>query len=49
MALMCFCCLSVDSDDSADSDFDKSEFSAESGISEEVSQSEDDGKRRKTR
>ncbi|KAG7244913.1 hypothetical protein INR49_024310 [Caranx melampygus] len=38
----------VDSDDSADSDFGKSESSAESGISEEVSES-DDGKRRKTR
>lgn len=39
----------MDSDDSADSDFDKSEFSAESGKSEEVSESDDDGKRRKTR
>uniref|UniRef100_A0A7N6AUB8 DNA helicase n=1 Tax=Anabas testudineus TaxID=64144 RepID=A0A7N6AUB8_ANATE len=38
----------VDSDDSADSDFDKSELSAESGKSEEVSESDDDGKRRKT-
>ncbi|XP_061755671.1 transcriptional regulator ATRX isoform X3 [Nerophis ophidion] len=51
----------VDSDDSADSDFQKSassdesgdsgesEQSVESGISEELSESEDDGKRRRTR
>ncbi|XP_071313243.1 transcriptional regulator ATRX [Trachinotus anak] len=39
----------VDSDDSADSDFEKSESSAESGISEEVSESDNEGKRRKTR
>lgn len=39
----------MDSDDSADSDFGKSEMSAESGISEEVSESDNDGKRRKTR
>uniref|UniRef100_A0A671WPC2 DNA helicase n=1 Tax=Sparus aurata TaxID=8175 RepID=A0A671WPC2_SPAAU len=39
----------VDSDDSEDSDFEKSESSAESGISEELSESENEGKRRKTR
>ncbi|XP_039975295.1 transcriptional regulator ATRX isoform X2 [Xiphias gladius] len=39
----------VESDDSADSDFEKSESSAESGISEEVSESDNEGKRRKTR
>ncbi|KAM6923727.1 transcriptional regulator ATRX [Xenentodon cancila] len=39
----------VSSDDSADSDFEKSASSSESGISEEVSESENDGKRRKTR
>ncbi|XP_049440967.1 transcriptional regulator ATRX isoform X5 [Epinephelus fuscoguttatus] len=39
----------VDSDDSSDSDFEKSETSAESGISEELSESENEGKRRKTR
>ncbi|XP_070769056.1 transcriptional regulator ATRX [Enoplosus armatus] len=39
----------VGSDDSEDSDFEKSESSAESGISEELSESENDGKRRKTR
>ncbi|KAM9849958.1 transcriptional regulator ATRX isoform 2-T2 [Aulostomus maculatus] len=39
----------VDSDDSADSDFNKSEANEESGISEELSESEDNGKRRKTR
>ncbi|KAM7417838.1 hypothetical protein PAMA_017471 [Pampus argenteus] len=39
----------VGSDDSADSNFEKSESSAESGISEELSESENDGKRRKTR
>ncbi|XP_040903531.1 transcriptional regulator ATRX [Toxotes jaculatrix] len=40
----------VDSDDSADSDFEKSEASSEeSGISEEVSESDNEGKRRKTR
>lgn len=48
-----FVCLfvwcSVDSDDSEDSDFEKSESSAESGISEELSESENEGKRRKTR
>uniref|UniRef100_A0A671WTN9 DNA helicase n=1 Tax=Sparus aurata TaxID=8175 RepID=A0A671WTN9_SPAAU len=38
----------VDSDDSEDSDFEKSESSAESGISEELSESENEGKRRKT-
>ncbi|XP_078025401.1 transcriptional regulator ATRX isoform X2 [Epinephelus lanceolatus] len=38
-----------DSDDSSDSDFEKSETSAESGISEELSESENEGKRRKTR
>ncbi|KAM4555400.1 transcriptional regulator ATRX [Odontesthes bonariensis] len=37
------------SDDSADSDFEKSESSSESGMSEEVSESETDDKRRKTR
>lgn len=36
----------MDSDDSADSDFEKSESSAESGISEEVSESDNDGKRK---
>lgn len=44
-----FLCLSVGSDDSEDSDFEKSESSAESGISEELSDSEKEGKRRKTR
>ena len=44
-----FVCFSVDSDDSEDSDFEKSESSAESGISEELSESENEGKRRKTR
>ncbi|XP_035017008.1 transcriptional regulator ATRX isoform X2 [Hippoglossus stenolepis] len=39
----------VDSDDSEDSDFEKSESSEESAFSEEVSESENDGKRRKTR
>ncbi|XP_045885715.1 transcriptional regulator ATRX isoform X2 [Micropterus dolomieu] len=42
----------VSSDDSSDSDYDKSdksESSAESGISEELSESENEGKRRKTR
>ncbi|XP_044060436.1 transcriptional regulator ATRX isoform X2 [Siniperca chuatsi] len=40
----------VGSDDSSDSDFGKeSESSAESGISEELSESENEGKRRKTR
>ncbi|XP_044218981.1 transcriptional regulator ATRX isoform X1 [Thunnus albacares] len=39
----------VDSDDAADSNFEKSASSAESGISEELSDSENDGKRRKTR
>ncbi|KAK2904027.1 transcriptional regulator ATRX isoform X1 [Channa argus] len=39
----------VDSDDSADSDFDKLESSAESGISEELSESDNEGKRRRTR
>ncbi|XP_029021930.1 transcriptional regulator ATRX [Betta splendens] len=38
----------VDSDDS-DSDFENSEVSGESGVSEEVSESDNDGKRRKTR
>lgn len=41
--------LSVGSDDSEDSDFEKSDSSAESGISEELSESENDGKQRKTR
>lgn len=41
--------LSVGSDDSEDSDFERSDSSAESGISEELSESEKDGKRRKTR
>ncbi|KAK9517933.1 hypothetical protein VZT92_023265 [Zoarces viviparus] len=39
----------VRSDDSSDSDFEKSESSDESGISEELSESENEGKRRKTR
>ncbi|KAM4586706.1 transcriptional regulator ATRX [Fundulus diaphanus] len=39
----------VGSDDSEDSDFEKSASDSESGISEELSDSEDDGKRRKTR
>lgn len=39
----------VGSDDSEDSDFEKDDSSAESGISEELSESEKDGKRRKTR
>ncbi|XP_065815177.1 transcriptional regulator ATRX isoform X1 [Labrus bergylta] len=40
----------VGSDDSADSDFEKTEGSSEeSGISEELSESENEGKRRKTR
>uniref|UniRef100_A0A3Q3W1Z0 DNA helicase n=1 Tax=Mola mola TaxID=94237 RepID=A0A3Q3W1Z0_MOLML len=39
----------VGSDDSEDSDFEKSDSSAESGISEELSESENDGKQRKTR
>lgn len=39
----------VGSDDSDDSDFEKSVSSSESGISEELSASENDGKRRKTR
>ncbi|XP_060934995.1 transcriptional regulator ATRX isoform X2 [Limanda limanda] len=41
----------VDSDDSedSDSDFEKSESSEESALSEEVSESENEGKRRKTR
>ncbi|XP_041799426.1 transcriptional regulator ATRX [Chelmon rostratus] len=39
----------VGSDDSEDSDFEKAVSSAESGISEELSESENDGKRRKTR
>ncbi|XP_054648215.1 transcriptional regulator ATRX isoform X2 [Dunckerocampus dactyliophorus] len=43
------CTHSVGSDDSADSDFNKSSSSAESGISDELSESENDGKRRKTR
>lgn len=37
------------SDDSEDSDFEKAESSAESAVSEELSESENDGKRRKTR
>uniref|UniRef100_A0A8D0ACF9 DNA helicase n=1 Tax=Sander lucioperca TaxID=283035 RepID=A0A8D0ACF9_SANLU len=42
--------VSVGSDDSSDSDFEKSEESSEeSGISEELSESENEGKRRKTR
>uniref|UniRef100_A0A671WS00 DNA helicase n=1 Tax=Sparus aurata TaxID=8175 RepID=A0A671WS00_SPAAU len=44
-----FVFFTVDSDDSEDSDFEKSESSAESGISEELSESENEGKRRKTR
>ena len=44
-----FICLAVGSDDSADSDFEKSESSAESGMIEELSEPENDGKRRKTR
>ncbi|XP_056138468.1 transcriptional regulator ATRX isoform X2 [Lampris incognitus] len=39
----------VGSDDSADSDFEKSESSDESAMSEELSGSEKEGKRRKTR
>ncbi|XP_070818931.1 transcriptional regulator ATRX [Chaetodon trifascialis] len=39
----------VGSDDSEDSDFEKADSSAESGISEELSESDNDGKRRKTR
>ncbi|XP_074504494.1 transcriptional regulator ATRX isoform X3 [Sebastes fasciatus] len=37
------------SDSDSDSDFEKSESSEESGISEELSESENEGKRRKTR
>ncbi|CAJ1058042.1 transcriptional regulator ATRX isoform X1 [Xyrichtys novacula] len=37
------------SDDSEDSDFEKSESSDKSGVSEELSESETEGKRRKTR
>lgn len=44
----CFC-VSVSSDDSSDSDFEDSESSEQSGVSEELSESENDGKRRKTR
>ncbi|XP_017279651.1 transcriptional regulator ATRX [Kryptolebias marmoratus] len=39
----------VKSDDSDDSDFEKSPSSSETGVSEEVSESENDGKRRNTR
>ncbi|XP_033949364.1 transcriptional regulator ATRX isoform X2 [Pseudochaenichthys georgianus] len=39
----------VSSDDSSDSDFEDSESSEQSGVSEELSESENDGKRRKTR
>lgn len=48
-ASLSFVHLSVGSDDSGDSDFEKSNSSAESGISEELSESENDGKQRKTR
>lgn len=41
--------MSEDSDDSENSDYEKSDSSAESGISEELSESENNGKRRKTR
>lgn len=44
-----FICISVDSDDSADSDFEKSESSGESAESEVVSDSDNEDKRRKTR
>lgn len=39
----------MDSDDSADSDFEKSESSGESAESEVVSDSDNEDKRRKTR
>lgn len=42
-------CLVASSDDSSDSDFEKSESSDESQMSEELSESENEGKRRKTR
>lgn len=42
-------CLEVDSDDSADSDFKKLDSSEESMMSEVVSESDNDEKRRKTR
>lgn len=48
MSHICLTIL-VGSDDSEDSDFEKDASSAESGISEELSESEKDGKRRKTR
>ena len=44
-----FICLAVGGDDSADSDFEKSESSAESGMMEELSEPENSGKRPKTR